>query len=171
MAILPVRIYGDAVLREITTPVQNIDETINALATNMFATQAAQRGIGLAAPQVGLRLRMFTADTTELVKDGGKYVFINPEIIDTAGSAVYEEGCLSFPGVYFDVRRPKKAGIRYYDLNGSEHELETDGVLARIILHEYDHLDGRLYIDTLDDAGKEKVEESLRERGLFPARS
>jgi len=169
MAVLPVRIYGDPVLREPTAPLESIDGTIDTLVRNMYATQIKLKGIGLSGPQVGLSRRLFTVDTTELVKDGGPQSFINPEIIGTDGEAVYEEGCLSFPGVYFDVRRPRKVGLRYLDLEGNEQAIEADGVLARIILHEFDHLEGRLFIDTLSEEGRIRIEEVMRQRGIIPA--
>jgi len=169
MAVLPVRIYGDPVLRLPTAPLESIDGTIDTLVRNMYATQVKQKGIGLSGPQIGLSRRLFTVDTTELVKDGRPQAFINPEITGTDGEAVYEEGCLSFPGVYFDVRRPRKVGLRYIDLEGNEQAIEADGVLARIILHEFDHLEGRLFIDTLSEEGLIRIEGIMRQRGIIPA--
>jgi peptide deformylase len=171
MAVLPVRIYGEPVLRQPTAPLDSIDGAIHTLVQNMYATQVKQKGIGLSGPQVGLSRRLFTVDTTEFIKDGGPAVFINPEILGTDGEAVYEEGCLSFPGIYFDVRRPRTVGLRYLDLAGNEQVVEADGVLARIILHEFDHLEGRLFIDTLNEEGRIRIEGIMQQRGIIPARS
>ena len=171
MAILPVRIYGDPILREHAEPVDNIDGTIDALVKNMFATAVKQKGLGLAGPQVGLSRRLFIVDTTEVVKNGSPAAFINPEIIGAHGEAIYEEGCLSFPGIFFDVHRARQVGLRYLDLEGKENIIEADGVLARVILHEFDHLDGHLFIDSLSENGREKIERVLRERGIIPVKS
>jgi len=170
MAILPVRIYGDPFLRKRADKLENIDAAIVSLVKNMYATQAKQKGIGLAAPQVGLSRRLFVVDTSEMIKGGSPAAFVNPEIIGTNGTAVYEEGCLSFPGIYFDVRRPLQVGIRYLDLEGNEHTLEADGVAARIILHEYDHLDGRLFIDLLTEESRRNIENLMRQKGIIPAK-
>jgi peptide deformylase len=168
MAILPVRIYGDAVLRETARPLASIDGTISTLAANMFATLKRYQGLGLAAPQVGLAVRLFIMDASEVAGVGEPTVFINPEIIGTNGEAIYQEGCLSFPGVYFDVRRPRQIGVRYLDLDGREHTIEDNGVLGRIILHEYDHLEGRLFVDTLTEQDRRNVEAAMREKGIIP---
>jgi len=170
MAILPVRIYGDPLLRKRAERLENIDAATDSLVENMYATLAKQNGIGLAAPQVGLSRRLFVADTSPVIERGSRAVFINPEIIGTDGDAVYEEGCLSFPGIYFDLHRPRRVGIRYLDLQGNEHNLEANGVLARIILHEFDHLEGRLFIDLLTEEAREKIKKLMRQRNIIPAK-
>ncbi len=167
MAVLSVRLYGDAVLREPTFPVVNIDDSIVSLANNMFATQTKYEGIGLAAPQVGISQRLFVADNRPIDDHGEQLAFINPEILDTRDETVYQEGCLSFPGIYFDVTRPRRVTIRYLDLAAQEQVREFDGVLARIILHEYDHLEGRLFIDTLNQADRDQVIAALKKRGVI----
>ena len=170
MAILPVRIYGDPLLRKRAERLENIDAAIDSLAKNMYATLAKQNAIGLAAPQVGLSRRLFAADTSPVIEGGSRAVFINPEIISTDGEAIYEEGCLSFPGIYFDLHRPRRVGIKYLDLDGSEHNLEANGVLARIILHEFDHLEGRLFVDLLTEEAREKIKKLMRQRNIIPAK-
>jgi len=169
MAVLPVRIYGDAVLRQIARPVAEIDAAIHTLVKNMFATLREQKGIGLAAPQVGLSTRLFVMDPTDVASVGQPTVLINPEIIGSHGETIYQEGCLSFPGIYFDVCRPRHVGVRYFDLDGKECTIEDDGILARIILHEHDHLEGRLFVDTLNGQGRRTVEAALREKGIISA--
>lgn len=169
MAVLPVRIYGDPALRQKARPLVDIDSATHALVKNMLATLKKKKGIGLAAPQVGLNMRLFVVDAAEVADCGPPIALINPEIIGTYGEAIYQEGCLSFPEVYFDVQRPRHAGIRYLDLDGNTQTLEDNGVLARIILHEYDHLEGRLFIDFLTEQERQTVESQLRQKGIIPA--
>ncbi len=166
MAILPIRLYGDTILRAPTTPVAEIDDAVTTLAHNMFTTQTRYEGIGLAAPQVGISRRVFVADNRPIDDHGEQLAFVNPEILEKRGESVYQEGCLSFPGIFFDVTRPRTVTVRYLDLAGREQMREFDGVLARIILHEYDHLEGRLFIDTLNEADRERVIEELKEKGV-----
>lgn len=156
-------------LRQPADPLTNINATIRTLVKNMYATQARQNGIGLAAPQVGLSRRLFVVDTTEVVREGSAAVFINPEIIGTHGTIVCEEGCLSFPGIHLDIPRPRQVGVRYLDLEGEEHTLEAEGILARIILHEYDHLEGKLFVDTLTAEARERIAALLRNKGDLAA--
>lgn len=169
MAVLPVRIYGDSALRQTVKPLADIDGATSTLVKNMLATLKKQKGIGLAAPQVGLSVRLFVMDASELTDIGEPTALINPEIIGTHGEAIYQEGCLSFPGVYFDVQRPRQAGVRYRDLDGKEHTIEDNGILARIILHEYDHLEGRLFIDLLTEQERRNIESLMRQKGIIPA--
>ena len=170
MAVLPVRIYGDSALRQTAKPLADIDGATSTLVKNMLATLKKQKGLGLAAPQVGLSVRLFVMDVSELTDIGEPTALINPEIIGTHGEAIYQEGCLSFPGVYFDVRRPRQVGARYRDLDGKEHTIEDNGILARIILHEYDHLEGRLFIDLLTEQERRNVESLMRQKGIIPAK-
>jgi peptide deformylase len=171
MAILPVRIYGDPVLRQHAERLTDIDGSVSTLVKNMLATMKKQKGIGLAAPQVGLNKRLFVIDASEVTEEEYPPALINPEIIGTHGEAIYEEGCLSFPGVYFDVRRPRQVAVRYRDLDSKEHTIEDNGILARIILHEYDHLEGRLFIDLLTEQERRNVESLMRQKGIIPAES
>jgi len=167
MSVLPVRLYGDPVLRGPTEPVGNIDTTIATLVRNMHATQAQQGGIGLAAPQVGLSRRLFVVDISSVERGSSPAVYINPEIIGTYGEVVDEEGCLSFPGIHLDVRRARQVGLRYLDLDGRERTLDADGLLARVVLHEFDHLEGRLFVDTLTEEARADVLILLREQGIY----
>lgn len=144
MSILEIRVLGDPILREETTPVAEITEELHALARSMFDTMHLANGIGLAAPQVGRSERMTVVDV-----DGKQFVLVNPEILETRGSGKAEEGCLSIPDVYGDVVRPARVRVRALDLYGKEFEVEAEGLLARCMQHEIDHLHGRLFIDHL----------------------
>lgn len=145
---LPILIATNPFLRKKTKIVEEKDlEEVNKLLPSMFNTMYEAGGIGLAAPQVGIGLRFFIMD---LMKDeqSDPIVIINPEIIETSEILdTYKEGCLSFPEQYSEVIRPEKIKIRYMDKNGSTQEMEAEGLLARCILHETDHLNGVLFVD------------------------
>jgi peptide deformylase len=155
--ILPVILYGDPVLKkraeEIPADYPGLQETIK----NMWQTMYGASGIGLAAPQVGLPIRIFVVDTMQLSEkrkkepnEGIKKVFINPTIIEEEGEEwKYEEGCLSIPGIREDVFRQPKIKIHYFDENFNEFTEEYDEVNARVIQHEYDHIEGILFTDKL----------------------
>lgn len=144
MAVLDIRVLGDPVLRERTTPVPEVTDELRALIDAMFETMYAAEGIGLAAPQVGRSERLFVADV-----DGTPYVFVNPEIVASEGMDRAEEGCLSIPEIFGDVNRPDWVHARALDRDGKPFEIEARGLLARCIQHELDHLDGKLFIDYL----------------------
>src|SRR5476651_994392 len=127
-----------------TTPVQRVTEELRVLIDDMFATMHHARGIGLAAPQVGRSERLAIVEI-----DGQQIVVINPEIIERAGKDKGEEGCLSIPDIYADVERPKTVTVRALDREMQPFEIEADGLLARCLQHEIDHLDGKLFIDYL----------------------
>jgi peptide deformylase len=143
--LLPIRVLGDPVLREETKPITAITDDIRRLVDDMFETMHAARGIGLAAPQVGRPERLAVVEVEKL-----PMVLINPEILE-AGSEKDkdEEGCLSIPDVYGDVERPTTIRVRAMDRDGEVYEHEADGLLARCIQHEIDHLHGKLFIDYL----------------------
>ena len=149
MATRPIVIYGDPVLREKADPVNEIDQETKNLVADMIATLQEANGLGLAAPQVGVSKRIFIADLSALDLAESLRVFINPEILESTGEVVLEEGCLSFPGIYQKISRPEKVKIRATDLDGKPFEMEATGMMARAILHEYDHLEGKLFIDHL----------------------
>ncbi len=157
--------YGDPVLRK---PAQDIKKDIidvKALSEDMFETMYTANGVGLAAPQIGKSLRIFIVDATpmedEKYKDF-KGVFINPEILEEAGESWdFEEGCLSIPGIREDVSRLPRIRIRYFDEEWKEHEEAFDGIAARIIQHEYDHLDGVLFTDYLSGFKKRLLKGKL----------
>ena len=142
MAFRNIRKFGDDVLRKKCREVDEIDERLLTLIEDMKETMYEAEGVGLAAPQVGILKRLFVIDIGE-----GPLVFINPEIIETSGSQTDEEGCLSLPGETKEVMRPNYVRARALNEEGEEFEIESEELLARAILHEYDHLNGTLFID------------------------
>ncbi|CAN5147543.1 peptide deformylase [soil metagenome] len=144
MKLLDIRVLGDPVLRRETEPVSDITDELRELVADMFTTMQAAEGIGLAAPQVGRSERVAVVDV-----EGTTLTLINPEIIVSAGAGKAEEGCLSIPEIYGEVTRPETIVVRATDLQGNPFELESGELVARCILHEIDHLHGKLFIDYL----------------------
>jgi peptide deformylase len=142
MALRNIRKFGDDVLRKRCREVEEIDKRVLTLIKDMKETMYDADGVGLAAPQVGVLKRLFVIDIGE-----GPLVFINPEIVETSGSQIDEEGCLSLPGETEEVMRPNYVRARALNEKGEEFEIEAEELLARAILHEYDHLNGTLFID------------------------
>lgn len=151
--IYPIVLYGDPVLKREGDDIEENSIDVKQLSEDMFETMEAAHGIGLAAPQIGKSIRMFVVDGRPLEEEGMedfKKVFINPEIISENGTPwKYEEGCLSIPGVREEVERQPEITINYLDENWVEHEETFDGMKARIIQHEYDHIEGVLFTDYL----------------------
>ena len=149
MAVLDILLAPDPRLTTRCEPVTNIDKALGQLLDDMLETMYAAPGIGLAAPQVGILKRFFVADVGG--EEAKKPLFmINPEIMERSDTkSVYEEGCLSLPKQFGDVKRSDNVRLRYQDRHGEAHELEADGMLARCIQHEMDHLDGILFVDHL----------------------
>ncbi len=147
------------ILEKKAEPVAEFDEGLAGLCEEMFEAMKRDHGIGLAAPQVGISRRVFVTD----VDEDKKRVFINPEIVMTSTDLVeYEEGCLSFPGLYFVVKRASSLRIQAFNEKGRPFTIEADGLLARVILHEYDHLDGKLFIDRITPLKKERALQHYR---------
>ncbi|WP_336249621.1 peptide deformylase [Stomatohabitans albus] len=147
MAILPVRLFGDPVLRQEARPVETFDDRLRALADNMMETMKAHNGLGLAGNQVGVLQRIFTWEEPDLEAQGA---VINPLVEWTSEEQQEgDEGCLSFPGLFYPTKRPLEVVMKGLDPHGEELTLEGAGLLARIILHEIDHLNGVLFIDHL----------------------
>ena len=151
MSLLDIKLYGDPVLRRETLPVSDFGEELTKLVEDMLETMYINGGIGLAAPQVDVTKSVIVLDVTYAEEDGEQIpiVMINPDIHELSGSTVMEEGCLSIPDVRVEVERPEKIRVKYQDLKGKKHDLPADDLLARVILHEVDHLKGRLMIDYL----------------------
>lgn len=155
MAVLPIRITGEPVLHRRALPVQTVDEALRTLVADMFDTMEAAPGVGLAAPQVGVGLRVFVYDWTDEHDVHWRGVAVNPELLvsplelDELDEEDEAEGCLSVPGERFPLRRAERALLRATDLDGEPVEIDARGWLARIFQHEYDHLDGVLYVDRL----------------------
>ncbi|MCR5188156.1 MAG: peptide deformylase [Treponema sp.] len=159
--ILRITKLGEEVLREKAQPVEEINDEIRQLANDMLETMIDADGVGLAAPQIGRSIRMFVI----MADDDVKRVFINPQIIKTSTEVgPYDEGCLSIPQVYETIVRPLRVTVQAYDENGKRFTLDADGLLARCIQHENDHLDGILYIDRGDPDFAKKTEEQFKKR-------
>lgn len=162
MAARPIILFGDPVLREVSQPVEEINQPIKDLVSDLIDTLKKAQGLGLAAPQIGVLKRVFIVDLSAVDITAPIRVFINPEILETSGEVAYEEGCLSFPGIYQKVVRPARARVRAMDTNGKPFEIEADGLAARAILHEFDHLEGKLFIDYLSPLAKTMLRGRLR---------
>jgi peptide deformylase len=163
MAIRPIIEVPDPLLRQISTPVETVNDEIRTLVADMFETMYAAPGIGLAAIQVGVPKRVLVIDLQEPEEEGSKpvrepRVFINPEIVQASDQEVpYNEGCLSVPDQYAEVDRPDRIRARWLDEQGEAHEEEIDGLLAVCLQHEMDHLNGILFIDHLSRLKREMV--------------
>ncbi len=140
--ILPIRTYGDPVLRKVSAPVDRIGPAERMLISSMLETMYKQKGVGLAAPQVGINKKIFVADDGE-----GPMIFINPRIVKRKGKVTGEEGCLSIPGVLVDVERAAEITVEYVDHEGRAHKEIFDELICRVIQHETDHLDGKMITD------------------------
>lgn len=152
---------GEEVLRKKCEPVTEITDHLREIFNEMFETMIEANGVGLAAPQVGISERFFVI----IADDEIRRVFVNPQIISTSNEMCdYEEGCLSMPGFNENIRRPEKITVQALDENGKPFTLEADGLLARIIQHENDHLDGVVYIDRGDPNFAAKVTEQMKKR-------
>ncbi|MEM6712728.1 MAG: peptide deformylase [Pseudomonadota bacterium] len=158
MAIRDILILPDKRLREVSKSVDVITDDIRTLVEDMYETMYDAPGIGLAAIQIGVPLRVVTTDCSPREEEAEPLTLINPEILDTSGEMVpYEEGCLSIPEYYDEVSRPENAKVRYMDLEGETHEIDVSGLLAVCIQHEIDHLDGKLFIDYLSAFKRSRV--------------
>ena len=159
--ILPIYTYGQPILRKENQPIDTDYPDLKKLVEDMFETMHHAEGIGLAAPQIGLSLRMFVIDGDALADKSPecrnfKRVMINPEILETSKETIsLEEGCLSFPGIHEKVIRAAKIRIKYFDADFNEHEEDLNGFAARIAQHEYEHLEGRVFIDSLSPIRKQ----------------
>lgn len=141
--------YPDPRLREVAQPVQQVDADIQRLAQDMAETMYDAPGVGLAATQIGVALRVFVIDIAGEDEPSDLKVFINPEISESSGTQTWEEGCLSFPGVSEEIKRAAKVRVKALDVDGKPFELEATGLMAVAIQHEHDHLNGELMIDHL----------------------
>ena len=158
---MPIRVYGDPVLTQATLEVTEIDGRIAALADTMIETMYAAPGVGLAANQIGVQKRLFVYDPGD-----GARVVINPTIVESEGEYAYEEGCLSVPGLSWEIVRPNRVHLIGRDLDGNEISLEADELEGRIFQHELDHLDGVLLVERLDDDQRRAAKRLLRQRAL-----
>jgi len=174
--IYPIVAYGDPILRKPTRFIEKEELDLKKLSADMFETMYSANGVGLAAPQIGMNIRMFVVDGTpfsekdeddeddepDLSLVGFKKVFINPEVLEESGEEwAFEEGCLSIPGIRGDVYRLETVRIRYRDVEWNVFEEEFSGMAARIIQHEYDHLLGKLFVDYLPTLKKQFIKKKL----------
>ena len=157
---LKVRAYPDPVLSRRAGAVKRIDKELIHLVREMFDTMYEEKGIGLAAPQVGESIRMCVLNCTG--KPEGELILINPVLVDSSGEATDEEGCLSVPGIRSNVTRAEKVKVGAYDQNGNEIELEADGLEARALQHELDHLSGRLFFQLLNEPARMALNPRLK---------
>mgnify|MGYP000001377239 CR=1 FL=1 len=157
-------LFPDPVLRKRAEPVA-ADAKTAALIAAMFQRMYTSKGVGLAAPQVGLRQRVLVLNEHgDPERADGEIALINPTVLERNGAPViYEEGCLSFPGIYAEVERPSTCRVRYEDVTGSVHEVEFEGFVARIVQHEYDHLEGVLLVDRMSAADKHRNRVALED--------
>lgn len=165
--ILPIYAYGQPVLKKVADPIDRDYENLDELIANMWETMYHAQGVGLAAPQIGLSIRLFVIDTVQMMEEGEedqgiKQVFINAEKIEEAGEPwSYEEGCLSIPDVRGDVERLPQLRLRYQDENWETREKVFNGVNARVIQHEYDHIDGILFTEHLKPIKRRLIKRKL----------
>ena len=155
-----IRLFGDPVLKQKAAEITNVDESLVRLAEDMIVTMREAPGIGLAAPQVGVQRRLFVY---ELQDETGPHVIVNPTISESRGEWTYEEGCLSVPGLAWEIVRPKEVHLTGYDLEGNEVSIEADELQARLFQHELDHLDGVLLLERLDKDTRKQALRTLRE--------
>ena len=172
MALLPILEFPDPRLRTKAVPVEAANVTtaeFQRLLDDMFETMYDAPGIGLAASQVDVHQRFMVIDISE--EKNQPQVFINPELSDKAGEQVYQEGCLSVPGIFADVTRADAITVRYMDRHGQAQELSTDGLLAVCIQHEMDHLEGKLFVDYLSPLKREMVRKKLAKQRKLAAQA
>jgi peptide deformylase len=159
MALLTILHYPDPRLRRKAAPVERVDDRIRKLVSDMADTMYAAPGIGLAAIQVNEPVRVVVIDLSE--SRNQLKVFVNPEILRSEGEQVFEEGCLSVPGIYDDVTRAARVRVRALDLDGKPFELDADGLLATCLQHEIDHLDGKVFVDYLSRLKQSRIQKKL----------
>lgn len=149
MTVRPILVYGDPRLEATNAPVGSYDDGLSALVEDLFETGWRAPGLGLAAPQIGVNHRLATVDLSVGKDPAQKIVLANPTITETSGKISLEEGCLSFPGLFTTLSRPRELVVRAQDIAGEWREIEASGLLAQAICHEVDHLDGRLLVHHL----------------------
>ena len=156
--------YGDPVLQKEGEEITSIDGELAEFIGQMFETMYTAKGVGLAAPQVALSKKLFVMDVSGGKDKQEKIVVINPQIVETKGSIVSEEGCLSFPGIYFEVERPEIVTVQAIDVNGKEFTFEVNGLAARCVLHEKEHIDGHVFIEHLSPLKRDLIKRKIKKK-------
>lgn len=164
MALLPIVLYPEPVLLTPTRPIAVITPEIRDLARDMAETMYAAPGIGLAANQVGRNVRLCLVDLSSGEREGELRIFVNPSVREVSGSDVAEEGCLSFPDITLEIERPLRAVVDALDLDGRPFTVEGEGLLARAMLHEIEHLDGQVFLRNVSSLKRELVKRQIRRR-------
>lgn len=165
MSIKPIIILPDPILREISKPVESINDALRQLADDMLETMYAAPGIGLAAIQIAEPVRLLVMDVADKDQSKAPIVMFNPKVIWSSDERnTYEEGCLSIPDYYAEVERPKEVRVSYIDRDGKAQEITADDLLATCVQHEIDHLDGKLFIDHLSRIKREMVVKKFKKR-------
>lgn len=162
--IRPIVKYGDPILTQKAEPVIEFNEELKQLIEDMYETMYNAPGVGLAAPQIGISKRIFIMDCSSEKEKPKRVTFINPKIVSTEGSQTGDEGCLSFPGIYFEVTRPQHVVVEAQDVDGQKFTLNVSNLEARCVCHENDHLDGELYIEYLSPLKKELVKRKIKKK-------
>jgi peptide deformylase len=170
MAIRTILRYPDKRLRDKALPVAVVDDEIRKLCDDMAETMYAAPGVGLAAPQIGVSKRIFVIDIANADEKSDLRVFINPEFVAREGEMVWEEGCLSFPGIHEEVQRAAKVTVRAIGLDGKPFEVTAEGLLAIAIQHENDHLEGTLMVDRVSLLKRRFIDREMRKRAMQDAR-
>ena len=160
--IRPILKYGAEELERKSAPVETFDDDLEQLAADLLETMYAAPGIGLAAPQVGINIRLIVVDITAGEEAGHQLVLVNPEVVDSSGSHKDEEGCLSIPGFTAMVKRPQQIRVKAQNLEGEALDLEAEDLLARALCHEIDHLDGILYLDRIYALKRDMIRRKIR---------
>ncbi len=161
LSVLPIKIYGEQVLRQKSKNIEDLNGDLVKFLNNMSETMVAAHGLGLAANQVGKTIRAFAIDMSHFDVLEEPKIIINPEVMEAKGLVTGEEGCLSFPGLYQMIERPHKVTVKALDLDGKEYFYEAEGLVARVFLHEIDHLNGVLFIDKLTAAQRSLIKSKL----------
>ena len=162
MALLEIVKYGERVLETPGEPVTEFDDRLRRLVSDMFETMYAARGVGLAAPQVGVSQRLFVMDCSGGTDPSARVALVNPVVLRVEGDQTGDEGCLSFPGVFFPVKRSLRAVVRAHDLGGEEFEVDGLDLEARCMLHETDHCDGIVFLDRTTPLKRELVKRKIK---------
>jgi peptide deformylase len=162
--ILKVVKYGDPILQKEGTEITEFDGQLAELVENMFETMLSAKGVGLAAPQIGLSQKLFVMDCSSGKDPAERIAFINPRIVETRDIQVGDEGCLSFPDIYFEVERPRIVTVTALDVHGKEFTAEFEDLAARCVVHETDHVYGKVFLEYLSPLKRELIKKKIKKR-------